>query len=236
MKKYKLIDLNIELDQNIKRIEPFLFKNKPDFFCAQEISLKTFNKWKDKYFLDGFFVQMVSGDSLPYGEWGLAIFSNYHISRVESVIYDDFAEDYVEFKDTRSERPLSILLTVGFKELGDVRISTTHFTWSANAKANNQQRKNIDNLIGLLDNYEDIILCGDFNAPRGGEIFDKLSTKIIDNIPTGWHTTIDPSLHQAGKLDILVDGIFSKGKVQISDVKQVFGVSDHSAITCTFNI
>ncbi len=85
--------------------------------------------------------------------------------------------------------------------------------------------------MGLLDAEEGFVLCGDFNAPRGGEIFSELAARYRDNIPAQYTTSIDASLHRAGDLQLMVDGIFTTPEYQASSVLLHSGVSDHYAVT-----
>ena len=52
----------------------------------------------------------------------------------------------------------------------------THFTWTPNAEVNEMQRQDLPTLFASLDRVPEFILCGDFNAPRGKEIFDTIAT------------------------------------------------------------
>ena len=76
-----------------------------------------------------------------------------------------------------------------------------------------------------------LVLCGDFNAPRGGEIFTRLATQSRDNVPSHYVTSIDPKLHRAGPLQLMVDGLFSTDGYRLSEVVLHNGVSDHCTIT-----
>jgi endonuclease/exonuclease/phosphatase family metal-dependent hydrolase len=109
-------------------------------------------------------------------------------------------------------------------------IGTTHFTWSENGLASTQQRRDIKSLFEIIDKHPEIVFCGDFNAPRGREIFERISSKYKDNIPQNYTTSIDSDFHYAGRLDILVDGLFSTMGYEVNDVKLINGVSDHCAI------
>ncbi len=51
-----------------------------------------------------------------------------------------------------------------------------------------------------------------------------------DNIPSCYTTSIDPHLHRAGALDLLVDVLFTTPKYRASDVRLVSGLSDHMAV------
>lgn len=117
----------------------------------------------------------------------------------------------------------------------DLVIATTHFTWSKGGRATNKQRKELKTLIRLLDAVKPDILCGDFNAPRGGEIWSILSKHLVDNIPPEITSTIDPTLHYTKGLYIVVDGFFTSpsSRVRVESLKLVSGVSDHQAIVAT---
>ncbi len=77
------------------------------------------------------------------------------------------------------------------------------------------------------------MLCGDFNAPRGGPVFDKLADHLADNIPPAATTTIDPNLHRSGALELVVDGLFTSPHFTASDVALHPGLSDHQGVTAT---
>jgi endonuclease/exonuclease/phosphatase family metal-dependent hydrolase len=231
---HKIVNLNTELNANIDKVEQMLLSERPDILCVQEISKEVFCKWKKDFFKDAIFAPMVSDKSQPFCQWGIAIFSVYKITSSEVIVYDKFIRDYKEFKGSRSERPIATLLVAGFDELKDIKIATTHFTWSANAKTSHQQKINIKYLLNNLEKYDKLILTGDFNAPRGKNIFNQLSKKLKDNIPTTWESTLDPKLHRAKNIKIIVDGLFTIGHVKISDIRQTFGVSDHCAIVANF--
>jgi endonuclease/exonuclease/phosphatase family metal-dependent hydrolase len=83
------------------------------------------------------------------------------------------------------------------------------------------------------------MLTGDFNAPRGdNRIYRQLSERFKDTIPLTIKTTMDVDLHKAGKdpqnrvklSRFVVDYIFSTPEYRVSNVRQEFGLSDHSAI------
>jgi hypothetical protein len=76
-------------------------------------------------------------------------------------------------------------------------------------------------------------LFGDFNAPRGKEIFSIFTEKLKDNIPLNYETSLDENLHRAGKLTYMVDGCFTTPEYVASDVELRFGVSDHAAVLAT---
>ena len=86
-------------------------------------------------------------------------------------------------------------------------------------------------MLRLFEQKKEIVFCGDFNAPRGGEVFSTLATVFTDNIPSSVTTTMDNALHRVGdKLrPLVVDGLFTRG-YKASNVRVVCGVSDHCAV------
>ena len=116
------------------------------------------------------------------------------------------------------------------KEGETYTIATTHFTWADDGGVNEEQRRDLKQLLKLLRQRGELVLCGDFNAPRGREIFTILSSYLKDNVPPEVQTTLDPKLHRAGALPYVVDYLWSTPKYKATKVKVVSGVSDHMAI------
>ena len=117
----------------------------------------------------------------------------------------------------------------------DFKIATTHFTWSAKGNTTVNQRRSFNKLNKILDRLGECVLCGDFNAPRGGEIFTALSKKFADNIPSDIQTTVDENLHRKKGLQVVVDGLFTSSIYKAENVKVVGGVSDHKAIVANID-
>ena len=115
-------------------------------------------------------------------------------------------------------------------------VCTTHFTWSEEGKATEEQRADMRALLALLEAKKEFVLCGDFNAPRGGEIFEMLSSRYTDNVPPQYKTSIDVNIHRAGRqrphelADKMVDGLFTTPEYRCTSVELVNGVSDHMAV------
>jgi endonuclease/exonuclease/phosphatase family metal-dependent hydrolase len=110
-------------------------------------------------------------------------------------------------------------------------IMTTHFTWSPGGTSTPEQKEHATSLVNTFsEKTTNTIFCGDFNAPRGGETFQILASRWKDNIPLNYTTSLDQNLHKGGKLQLMVDGLFSDPEVQFSSVRLQDGVSDHMAI------
>jgi len=124
-----------------------------------------------------------------------------------------------------------ILETTVLKNQKEYRLINTHFTWTPDGQDTPLQHQDLKNLMQLLQQFPDFILCGDFNAPRGRVIFDAIASKYKDNIPSHITTTIDKNLHRAGDLQLVVDGLFSTPKYHVESVELFDGLSDHYAIS-----
>ncbi|MDX2157482.1 MAG: hypothetical protein SFW09_13345, partial [Hyphomicrobiaceae bacterium] len=112
----------------------------------------------------------------------------------------------------------------------DLRIATTHFPWTPDGGARDFQHHAVARLIAGLRGPP-IVLTGDFNAPRGGPIFAELARVWTDCIPGEAKTSLDPVLHRAAPLELMVDGLFLSPHYRADDVRLHTGVSDHQAIT-----
>ena len=110
------------------------------------------------------------------------------------------------------------------------RIGTTHFTWTPDAAPNQLQREDTTALLNTMKLVGHIVLMGDFNAPRGGEIFSIFANNFKDNVPVQYTSSIDGALHRAGELPHMVDGIFSTEEYIVSNVRMVCGISDHCGL------
>jgi hypothetical protein len=110
-------------------------------------------------------------------------------------------------------------------------VMTTHFTWSPGGSSTPEQQEHATTLLSAFTTKTtNTILCGDFNAPRGRETFQMFTSRWKDNIPQNYTTSLDQNLHKGGKLELMVDGLFSDPEVQFSSVRLQDGVSDHMAI------
>ncbi len=113
------------------------------------------------------------------------------------------------------------------------KIYNTHFTWTADGEPDDLQRNDMQSMLRILKAAGEFILCGDFNVPRGGELFGLLAEHYKDNVPPHYTTSIDGDLHRRGQLNRMVDGMFSTPGYVVSDFEMVSGVSDHRALVAT---
>lgn len=236
----KILTLNIEGEKHLKAVQALVKKEKPDVICFQEIFEKDFHQFRDNLKISGLFQPTidVNASGRPgYHERGLM-----GVAMLGS-LNGEFQGSYYFKRRSKSVPLYSGLPNAGHRVLvwqtiktpkGNLTVATTHFTWSKEGKTTEKQRKELRSLFKLLDKGKPDILCGDFNAPRGGAIFDALSKRLTDNIPQDITSTIDPLLHYSHKkIDFVVDGFFTTPKCKVTRIQLIDGVSDHKAIIVT---
>lgn len=223
-----LITLNIERDKHFSKFIPFVNEIKPDVLCLQEVCEKDLIFLEKELGMKSFFSRMTIFKDA--GCIGVAVFTNLEVVDKSELLYSGDIDKIKVFEDNNNDTVRRVLLYLRVKK-GECffDIGNTHFTWTNDGEADERQRIDLESLLFVLTNFESIVFVGDFNAPRGKEIFSKLNEKYTDNIPKEIKTSIDKDLHRAGDLGYMVDGIFSTSKYEVSNVRQKFGVSDHGA-------
>lgn len=240
----KLITLNVEGHAHLDRVLPFLEREQADVVCLQEVF------WQDVSLFEAVAGPLVGYVSLatvnepnPHmpellGELGLALLSRLPVVDQGSQLYvkhgDTVPTFFFEHNANALDRAL-LWATVKHSpvegQAGELfTIATTHFTWSPQGQPTSEQHRDLDELLKLTAQFPDLVFCGDFNAPRGGEVYKRLSTHFQDGIPTEILTTLDPQLHQAGPLPYVVDYVWHTPQYALGEVRTVSGVSDHQAV------
>jgi endonuclease/exonuclease/phosphatase family metal-dependent hydrolase len=238
----KLVCLNIERSKHLDLVIPFLKRQQADVVCLQELQESDVALFEKELGSRCVFAPMVNHPpdegSKPIVN-GDAVLTRLPIQK-SAIRY--YAGDG---KNIEHEAPKYIPAQRGFvavdveKEGTVYRIVNTHFTWTPDGKLSDEQRRDIAELFRMLAAFEEFVLVGDFNAPRGGEIFGMLAQRYKDNVPTKYETSLDILLHRVGKTNPqelaskMVDGIFSTPGYSVSEVKMISGVSDHCAIVAT---
>lgn len=232
----RVVTLNIDWNKNLQRVLPFLSKTKADIVCLQEVredALSTIAKVAGKHY---FYVPMCGGKvhGAP-GTVGIAIFSRFPLIAKQSHYYVGDPAHIVELDEQSLESRRATnyrALAIGEVQKGDrmYRVVTTHFTWTPDGKPDLFQRRDLLEVVRFLQHKGELLLCGDFNAPRGGEIYSEFSRHFRDSVPERYHTSIDPKRHRIKGLRAMVDGIFATPQYAVSQVAMHFGVSDHGAL------
>lgn len=218
----RLLSLNVYRNNYMNLLIPFLKRSSFDVVCLSELDFCDLEKIENILKMKGIFVPMFSDEK----ENGICILTKHKIISHKSFFYYK--------KDEKSKRPANIdrVLLVAKIEIDgkDYDVATTHFTWTKDGKADDFQRRDLKKLFTVLDNYPELVFCGDFNAPRGWEIYLKLIKRYKDSVPLIYKSSLDPKLHKAGLLNFVVDHLFTSPSYQAKNVKLISGVSDHKAI------
>lgn len=239
-----LISLNVERSKHLERIVPLLKEEQPDVFCVQELTERDVPLFRNLFRYESVFVPLSLYMESDGGvQQGISIFSNQKIIETKVSYY---AGDPSQLPVTVPTQPetfrggnRAVLFVTVEKEGARYVIGTTHFTWSAKGAATDMQRDHLESLLTTLQSEKEFVLCGDFNMPRGGELFSSLAERYKDNIPPEYQTSIDIALHRNRLGDPeslskkMVDGLFTTNGYLAHDVRLVSGVSDHMAIVAT---
>src|SRR3989344_1091814 len=241
----KLVSLNIERSKHLSLVIPFLEKEEADVVCLQELAQKDIELFEEALGSECLFAPMAnhgSGeDEIAPGIVGIGMFSKIPVAQQEVKYYwgtgaPEMLYDFSSAAGKHATESYVVAYQDVEKNGEQFKIATTHFTWTPDGKADDFQREDMRSLLHVLDGLKDFALCGDFNAPRGGEIFGELSKRYIDNIPHEYKTSLTLSLHRAGKTEperlgsYMVDGLFTTPTYTASEVRLQFGISDHAAI------
>lgn len=230
----KLVCLNIEKNRHLDRLPLFFKEENPDVLLLQEVLEKDVPLLESVLQMKCLFTpiaQFPLEGTVHIG--GQAILTNLPLIESCEEYYRGNKESlpFIELVPGASEaiaRALSIVKVT--KDEKQYRLANTHFTWAPNGGSSEKQSHDLEHLFSLLSPFPDVILCGDFNSPRGTPIFDRITSKFKDNIPPDVTTTLDKNLHKAGDLQLVVDGVFTTPHYQVESMKLVDGVSDHLAI------
>ena len=229
----KLLSLNIERDKHIPNVIALIEKERPEVICLQEVQEPDFEMLKKRFDFQGFFVSMMTYKRIVAGKetlikQGNVIFTTLNLLKAESSFYFGKGNSPLY----KGYNTIDRVLVVGLVEKNKKKytLTTTHFTRADDGGVNDEQRRDLKKLLKLVEQQGELVLCGDFNAPRGREIFDTISKQLKDNIPPQIKTTLDPKIHKAGPLPYVVDFLWSTSHYSVQNVRIIDGVSDHMAI------
>ena len=239
----KLATINIERSKHLARVEFFLRAQKPDVVCLQEVAAHDLD-----YFADLFGGhENIVWAPMCTGHWpespepqtiGIAIASPHGLGSITASYYHGTDDPLPEFKQDENgvvHASIShLLLAANVTKDGETcRFACAHHTWTKDGVSTDVQMEDTRALLAAAKEEGECVLAGDFNAPRGRPAFKLLADKFKDNIPASITTSIDASLHRAGAIPYMVDGIFTTPAYTATDVTQHFMVSDHTAFTAT---
>ncbi len=231
----KMLSLNIERDNHLPKVLALLEKEKPEVICLQEVHEPDFELLKKKFGFKGFFAPMLTyprstAEGKKLVKQGNAFFTILNLVNAESFFY--CGKGNAPLYQSHEPNGIDRVLIIGTVEKQGKKytIGITHFTWANDGLTNAEQKRDLKRLLDYIKKHDELVLCGDFNSPRGGEIHQELSKHLRDNIPLEIKTTIDPQLHRAGPLQLVVDHLWSTPSYKVRNIKFCSGVSDHQAI------
>jgi endonuclease/exonuclease/phosphatase family metal-dependent hydrolase len=233
-----VLTLNVEGQKHLAKVTQLLERLQPEVICLQEVFAVDLPQLAATVSGEFFFVPTVNINKpnnfgfAPVGENGVAIITRLPHGECEARQYHGTALPEVNDQDSNTPNRVVLWLDVALPETNDwVRIATTHFTWSPGGEVIPLQTQTIEKLLEIYSKeIKTGLLCGDFNAPRGNSIYQRLTQQLTDNIPATVKTTLDPDLHRAGQLDLVVDYFFTTPGYRVDSVECINGVSDHLAV------
>jgi endonuclease/exonuclease/phosphatase family metal-dependent hydrolase len=250
-----LLSVNIEGKRHLDKIERLLEKVRPDIVCMQEVFVDDVPRLSDALAratdasVTVRFTPIVfktadgvdkTADEIATGTHELIEFGNLIMTTLpaaafqEQYYYGDRAHLHVHRSDILTDVALVLSSLVVEKDGEAFQVATTHFCKNHEGNITSDfQREQAVRLLQSLDRLGNFIVCGDFNAPRGGEIFTMLAERYKDNINPSYTSSLDPDLHRAGPLPFMVDGLFTTPEYKVTHMHFETGVSDHYAIVAT---
>lgn len=240
MSQMKIMSLNIEGQKHLPSVRALLEREAADVVCLMEACGEDVAKLANlRYPYHEFAQNDVIGNIQGHegkAPIGVAILSRYELKRVERYYPGRPIRTEIVPRGSGTHAPIVLL---GEVEIGKQRykIGAVHYTWTPSASISDEQRRDVEKLLETMGKTE-MILCGDFNIPRGNEMYQKLLTNYLDNIPAEIESTLDPILHYAnhekpGRLKLVVDYVWSTPQYKVAEVRLESGVSDHCAIVAS---
>lgn len=247
MVSLKLVSVNIERSKHLDTVASFLRKEAPDVVCVQELmeyDIPLFEKMLDAACIMSAVTRR--GADERHAAMYTGIFSRHRILSHAEKLYrgDGVLRDFdmASVATKYASENIAFLYADIEKDGATFRIGTTHFTWTPDGKPDDYQRADLQKFLSVVKDAGEVVFCGDFNAPRGGEIFAEIAKRYKDNIPMEYAWSLDTDIHRAGLAQLsknaaiaglegfMVDGLFTTLEYVASDVRLVSGVSDHCAI------
>ncbi|MBL8271913.1 endonuclease/exonuclease/phosphatase family protein [Steroidobacter sp.] len=228
----KLLTLNVENDRHLARVQAVIAKHLPDVVCLQEALqescayLASSGGYAVKYALSG----LQTREPGLERAWGVAVLTRVPV-REQTIRYYSEDSRIRILRDPNDPRRALIVTELEHQGLA-YRIATTHFTWTADGHINELQKADFPRLKQVLSSYSDYVLCGDFNAPRGREMFSRFVAELplTDHLPASVTSTLDPQFHKVADLQLAVDTIFSTEHYDVLECQVLEGISDHKAL------
>lgn len=236
MTELSILQLNIEGDNHFDTIPQLLEEKQPDVLCLQEVFESDLQHFHETYphilYAPLISIEVENKFRLSVkGNLGNALCSKYPFQMSVKEYYVGEEENIPGYVNGEPNTLLRALCIADIQKNEEVfRIATTHFTWSKYGEVSELQKEHLKPLLQLIEKYRPFIFTGDFNAPRGKEIFDTIATHLKDNVPANITTSIDQHLHRISGIQLMVDGFFTSPEYSVTHIEMIDGVSDHQAL------
>ncbi len=238
-----IASINIERSRHLPRVAAFIVRERPALLCLQELCERDIP----------FFEALMGGimafapmahhpEEGPANVVGVGMLARGGaLAKVKAEYYSGSPERiqemaFVTLEGRRMADPMSIAEVLLSATFGGFRIATTHLNVTPLGSSTPYQRESAGKLIKLAQAQAHeaggLLLTGDFNAPRGRATFDLIAEHFIDGVPAHYTSSIDGSLHRAGDIPFMVDGLFHTPGYRLENVSLSTGVSDHCALSC----
>lgn len=250
----KLVTLNVGrgLNKNHLKSIDFLAESDCEIACIQDMREDALPDLKKIFPAAQYFAPMcrhmylapsgvsvgvgIFSRTLPFRSLSTSAYVNnvLPVLNLEGVSNDGQHVDLQKIRETESR-----LLVVAEIEKNGVlfKIGTTHGIWVKGGVPDDHQRQGTQRLLSAITKEGDMVLAGDLNAARGGEIYSTLVKQLKDRVPAKVDNSLDPELHPLrGRLKLMVDYFFTAGAgYTVSDVNIIFGISDHGVLSGTIS-
>lgn len=240
-KMLRIASVNIEFNRHLDRVVPFLKKENADVVLLNELLEEDIPLFELELNMKCFFVPiLIMPEPLQGKVRGSGVLTR--LPAIHKTMRYGGAETVVSYDSTNEAsraRTVRFMFSVSSVEKGGqtYKLGLTHFPWTEDGEADSVQRTCLASFLKLVEAEGDIVLLGDFNAPRGKEIFTTLASRFRDTIPAEYETSLDKNLHRVGAqfhkngMDrYMVDGCFTTPGYRAHNVRLKFDVSDHAAV------
>ena len=222
----KLVQLNIERDNHLERVLPFLEREQADVICLQEVFEEDLALFHGALGMESVFAPVTRTKRMrpPHtlATQGVAILTRTQPTSSHSTYY----------RGGNGAVPRHVDGTVR-EGAEQYTVGTTHFMKSWHGAPDDYQRAHLPRLLEALNRYEELVFAGDFNIPRDTELYRVLSEHYCDHVPCTYVSSLDPELHRVPGLRYLIDYIWSTNGHVVNNVRMTCGVSDHCALSGT---
>lgn len=237
MIRLRIASINIERSKHLHRVETFLTTHKPDVICLQELMERDIPFFEDVVGNTLHYAPMCLHPAEDMAPMGIGLMAWGAMEDVTIRYYHGSTENGLASEGGYGTNTAPNALLAGTYQ--GFRIATTHLNVTEHGISTPGQLASAARLVEAAqteaETHGGLLMCGDFNAPRGRPTFTLISEAFTDGIPPEYTSSIDGSLHRAGPLPLMVDGLFHTPSYKLQDARLHTGVSDHCALTCTLS-